>query len=106
MRNPAKAVSRLSKLADAGRDVRRLWTRFVAEHPQALRTAEDYGGENCQLDTDVLKAWTERIEHFLKVKDFEEVVLRGPGRFTSPVNARLLEAWRKHSGDPELDLVG
>jgi len=106
MRNPAKAVSRLSKLAEAGRDVRRLWTRFVAEHPQALRTAEDYGGENCQLDTDVLKAWTERIEHFLKVKEFDEVVLREPGRFTSPVNAKLWEAWRKHSGDPELDLVG
>ena len=105
MRNPAKAVSRLSKLAETGKDIRRLWTRFLREYPQAVETAEEYGSENCQLKENVLKAWTDCIEHFLKVKEFDEVVLRPPERFTSPLNAKLLEAWRKHSGDPEMDLV-
>jgi hypothetical protein len=72
----------------------------VAEHPRAVKTAEEYGSENCQLDGDVLKAWTERVGRFL-----DEIVLRRPDRFVSPLNARLLEAWRKHSGDPEMDLV-
>ena len=77
------------------RHVRRLWTRFLAEHPRALKTAEEYGSENYQLDEDVLKAWTERVGRFLKAKDFDEIVLRRPDRFVSPLNARLLEAWRQ-----------
>ena len=105
MRNPAKAVSRLNKVAETGMDLRRLWTRFLREYPQALETAEEYGGENCQLKENVLKEWTTCVERFLKVRDFDEVVLRQPGRFVSPLNARLFEAWRKHSGDPEMDLV-
>lgn len=43
----------------------------------------------------MLKAWTERVGRFLKAKDFDEIVLRRPDRFVSPLNARLLEAWRQ-----------
>eukprot|EP00435_Cladocopium_sp_Y103_P021609 s565_g5.t1 len=105
MRNPAKAVARLHKVAETGRDVRRLWSRFVKAHPEALQAAFDYGGEDCALDKDVLKEWTETIEHFLKVRDFPDVVLRPQNRFVSPLNAKLCEAWRRQSGDPERDLV-
>eukprot|EP00435_Cladocopium_sp_Y103_P019673 s3697_g4.t1 len=105
MRNPAKAVSRLSKLMEAGMDVRRLWTRFVKAHPRALETAREYGGEHCELHRETLDAWRSCVEHLLKAKDFDEVVLRPHNRFKSPLNARLWEAWRKHSGDPEKDLV-
>ena len=100
MRNPAKAVSRLHKVCQAGKDVRRLWTRFVADHPQVLEAAGSYGSEN-----ETLEAWTRTLEKFLKVKEFDDVVLRPPGRFSSPPNAKLWEAWRKYSGDPERHLV-
>ena len=105
MRNPAKAVARLHKVCEAGRDVRRLWTRFVKDHPKALETANSYGSESCELDSETLEAWTREIEHFLKAKEFDDVVLRGSDRFKSPLNAKLWEGWRKCSGDPERDLV-
>lgn len=53
----------------------------------------------------MLEEWTETVGKFLKTKDFEDVVLRKPGRLSSPLNAKLFEAWRKHSGDPERHLV-
>ena len=105
MRNPAKAVSRLFKVMETGKDIRRLWTRFVREHPQAISTAKDYGCESCELNEEVLKAWRDQLEHFLKARDFKEVALRPQGRFRSPLNARLWEAWRRSSGDPETELV-
>ena len=38
IRNPAKAVSRLTKLAEAGKDIRRLWTRLLLQSiPKRLR---------------------------------------------------------------------
>eukprot|EP00435_Cladocopium_sp_Y103_P055471 s826_g18.t1 len=105
MRNPAKAVARLHKVAETGRDVRRLWSRFLKDHPKALQAAMDYGSEDCALDEDVLRDWTDTIEHFLKVREFPDVVLKPTNRFVSPLNAKLWEAWRRQSGDPERDLV-
>ena len=105
MRNPAKAVSRLTKLAEAGRDVRRLWTRFVKDNPKVIETAESYGSENCELDPEALECWRKEIESFLKVKEFEDIILKEPGRFVSPLNSKLWKGWRKFSGDPERDLV-
>lgn len=105
MRNPAKAVSRLHKLGEAGHDVRRLWMRFVRDHPEALEAASSYGSENCKLDAETLTAWRREIESFWKAKEFDDVVLKEPGRFTSPLDAKLWEGWRKFSSDPERDLV-
>lgn len=90
MRNPAKAVSRLTKVLETGKDI---------------STAKGYGGQTCELNDEVLGEWRETLEKLLKAKDFEEVVLRPSGRFKSPLNARPWEAWRKASGDPERDLV-
>ena len=94
----------MHKLCETGKDIRRLWTRFAKDNPKVMETANDYGSEHCELDPDALKAWKKEIERFLKVKEFDDVVLRAPGRFTSPLNAKLWEGWRKCSGDP-IDLV-
>ena len=90
-RNPAKAVARLHVLCETGKDIRRLWTRFVKDHPKVMETASNYGGEHCELDMDALEAWRTEIERFLEVKEFDDVVLRLPGRFASPLNAKLWE---------------
>lgn len=82
-----------------------MWTRFVREHPPNHQHSKRLGGEACELDDEVLQEWRVTLEKLLKAKDFEEVALRPSGRFKSPLNARLWEAWRKASGDPERDLV-
>ena len=106
MRNPGKALSKMSTMLETGREIRDVWIDFVKDFPEAMDTARDYGTVHCQLDARVLKEWTFCLEGILKMKEFEQVTLREPWEFVSPLNPNLWQAWFDASGDPEKDLVG
>ena len=95
MRNPGKAVAKLTRLQEVGREIRDVWIDFV----------KDYGSEHCELDKRVQKEWMFCLEGILRMEEFEDAVLREPWEFNSPLNAKLWNAWFKASGDPEKDLV-
>ena len=105
MRNPGMSVAKLPRLRAAGKDVARLWDRFIVEHPHALQVAKDYGAADCALDQDVLKEWKAKLAELLKAKDFLDVKMRDAWEFVSPLDAKLWDAWIKFSGDPEPSLV-
>ena len=100
MRNPQLAIKRMKVLAEAGQDVYRLWRSFVKDRPEALTIADTYGSERCQLDTDILTAWKERLSKLIKVEK-ANVVLKSKIMFESPLDADLWRAWRLFSKDPE-----
>ena len=69
MRNPGVSVSKLPRLQSAGRDVARLWDRFIADHPGALEVANTYGSTDCALNEEILKEWKRTLGELLKVKE-------------------------------------
>ena len=51
------------------------------------------------------EAWTKALEKLLKAKEFDDVVMKEEFEFTSPLNAKLWEAWIRAAGDPECNVV-
>ena len=105
MRNPAISVSKLTRLKEVGMDIRRMWSHFVKDFPEVLDTARDYGSEHCYLEEKAKKEWTWALEGILKAGEFQDAVLKEPWEFTSPLNAKLWEAWFRCAADPEEHLV-
>ena len=105
MRNPGKAVARLTMLQNAGKDVARLWDRFYEQHPKAKEAAELYGSANCVLDDETVKLWKSWLEKCWKVQRPLQNILKQPWEFRSPLDADLWQGWFKASGDPERHLV-
>ena len=100
MRNPWAAVRRLSKVAETGSDLARLWRRFAGKNPCVLRAAKAYGGNGCRLEPDLVEAWKEEMLELLHGR-CEAVNLKERIEFKSPLNANLWEAWQKMAADPE-----
>ena len=100
MRNPWLAVKRLSKVAETGSDLARLWRRFVRKHPEGLLAAKAYGGNSCRLDADLVEAWKNEMLELLHGR-VEPVNLKEKIEFKSPLQANLWEAWQKISAGPE-----
>ena len=100
MRNPGAAVARMNILADAGKDIRRLWKSFVEEHPEALEIARTYGTERCRPDETVASLWKEALGKMMRALA-EPPVLRDRWSFKSPLDPAMWDAWRRFSKDPE-----
>ena len=100
MRNPGAAVARMNILADAGKDIRRLWNKFVMEHPEALELAKTYGTERCEPNETVEKLWKEALAKLMRAM-IEPAVLRDRWSFRSPLDPAMWDAWRRFSKDPE-----
>jgi hypothetical protein len=105
MRNPDLAVRKMHMVRTVGADISRAWNYFLEEHPKALEIAENYGGGNCAPDPEVGEAWTKTLEKLLKAKEFDDVVMKEEFEFTSPLNAKLWDAWIRAAGDPECNVV-
>ena len=101
VRNPWKAVRRLSKVAEVGRDIARLWRRFALRHPQALNLARAYGSPECKPDDEITMAWRRDLKTLLKANSNSAPQLREKFEFKSPLEPELWEAWARMSGDPE-----
>ena len=66
MRNPGAAVARMNILADAGKDIRRLWQSFVRDNPQALEISKSYGTERCSPDEEVATQWKAALSKMMR----------------------------------------
>ena len=106
MRNPGRAVERLSKVRQVGVDVSRIWDRFLRDYPEALDVAKNYdGAEGNRPNMEVEMAWKGCLKQFFQTRMFADVVLKDKYEFESPLDPELWEAWLKASLDPEVHLV-
>ena len=81
MRNPQKAVSRLSVLAEAGQDMTRLWKTFARQRPEVFEAARLYGSDRCVLDEVMVREWDAQVRKLLKA-DLIVVLKEKPGPYT------------------------
>ena len=96
MRNPGSAVARMNILADAGKDIRRLWQSFVQEQPEALDIAK--------TNEEVAARWKTALGKLMRAIG-EPTVLRDRWSFKSPLDPAMWDAWGRFSKDPEENLA-
>ena len=101
MRNPHSALKRLTKVAEVGKDIARLWRRFAVNNPKVLEVAKAYGSQKCGPDEEIARRWKEELREFLKVTTSKEIVLKEKIEFRSPLDADMWAAWQRRSADPE-----
>ena len=101
MRNPAVAVSRLSQVRRVGEQIHAAWLNFIAQQPQALEAAQEYGSKEAKLDEKVLGNWIERLGDLLEISSSDGITLKEAMEFPSPLNAQMWDAWRVKARDPE-----
>ena len=89
MRNPWAAVKRLSKVAEVGRDIARLWRHFVQRWPEALDTARDYGSKACAVLPECVESWKKELMQLLRCKS-SQVVLKEKIEFSQPPPGELV----------------
>ena len=104
MRNPGSAVARMNILADAGKDIRRLWGKFIQDFPNAVELARTYGTERCEPDEEIAGAWKAVLGKMMRAMA-EPPVLRDKWSFKSPLDPAMWDAWRRFSKDPECDIA-
>ena len=104
MRNPGAAVARLNILADAGKDIKRLWYKFVRDLPEAMELAKTYGTERCKPDEMVAEQWKRSLGKLLRAMP-EPAILRDRWAFKSPLDPSMWDAWRRFSKDPDANIV-
>ena len=105
MRNPHSALKRLTKVAEVGKDIARLWRRFAVNNPRVLEVAKAYGSQECGPDEEIARRWKEELKEFLKVTTSKEIVLKEKIEFRSPLDADMWAAWQRKSADPERHLA-
>ena len=105
MRNPEMAVAKLFRVKQVGADISRAWTHFLQKHPRALDLATEYGGGNCEPDLEIASEWEKHLGKILKVKEFEDIVMKEEYEFRTPLNTQMWAAWLRSSGDPERHVV-
>ena len=105
MRNPGRAVERLSKMRQVGMDVSRIWDRFIMGYPEALDVAKNYGMDGSRPNMEVEMAWKGSLKQFFQTRTFQDVVLKDKYEFDSPLDPELWEGWLRAALDPEKHLV-
>lgn len=105
MRMPHKSIAKFPTVQTLGYKMRDLWKTFIYKYPEALEVAEQYGTEECKFNEEVVKAWKNCLTSLWGEGEPEEVILKANTDYVSPVDTKMLEAWRKKSGDPESHVV-
>ena len=105
MRNPEMAVAKLFRVKQVGADISRAWSHFILKYPKALELAVEYGGENAEPDLEIAGEWQKHLGKILKVKEFEDIVMKEEYEFQTPLNTQMWAAWIRCSGDPERHVV-
>ena len=76
MRNPGRAVERLSRVPQVGMDVSRIWDRFIADFPRALDLAKNYGSEGNRPDMEIEMMWKSALKQFFQTRSFTDIILK------------------------------
>ena len=105
MRNPGRAVERLSRVRQVGMDVSRIWDRFIADFPKALDIAKNYGSDGNKPDMEVEMMWKSALKQFFQTRSFTDIILKDKYEFESPLDPELWDAWLRASADPDKHLV-
>ena len=105
MRNPGRAVERLSRVRQVGMDVSRIWDRFIHDYPKALDVAKNYGSEANRPDMEIEMMWKGALKMFFQTRAFPDIILKDKYEFESPLDPELWDAWLRAAADPEKHLV-
>ena len=105
MRNPGRAVERLSRVQQVGMDVSRIWDRFIMDFPKALDIAKKYGSEGNGPDMEIEMMWKAALKQFFQTRAFTDITLKDKYEFESPLDPELWDAWLRAAADPEKHLV-
>ena len=101
LRNPHRAVPSLPTVQALGLRLRGAWDRFLKTWPKAIEVAEKYGAKDCCIDERLVTKWKEELKKLFGARGESTVRLRGKQDYVSPIDYKLLEAWRSRAGDPE-----
>ncbi len=101
MRDPHKAVLGLPTVQTMGIKTWEAWMQFKDSHPEAITIAEQYGTENCEENEEVVMGWKAKLRSLWGGVELKAAVELESNDYRTPVEANLLEAWVKASGDPE-----
>ena len=75
VRNPGRAVERLSRVQQVGMDVSRIWDRFIHDYPKALDVAKNYGSEANRPDMEIEMMWKGALKMFFQTRAFTDIIL-------------------------------
>ena len=101
MRDPRRAVDRLTQVRRTGEELAEMWKQFTEEFPEALVTAQLYGSAVCKPIDEVTIAWRRKLSSYLGEQPAPGVSVRENWEFVSPLQSGLWDAWHRKSGDPE-----
>ena len=101
MRDPRRAVDKLTQVRRTGEEVAEMWKQFIEEFPEALVTAQLYGSAVCKPIDEVTMAWRQKLSSYLGEQPASGVSVRENWEFVSPLQSGLWDAWHRKSGDPE-----
>ena len=68
MRNPGRAVEKLSRMRQVGMDVSRIWDRFLRDYPEALDVAKNYSSGGNRPNMEVEMAWKAALKQFFQTR--------------------------------------
>jgi len=106
LRHPARAVERCPSLSKAGRVVRNCLERFLKERPEVLKGCVEMIGSESDEEFPPPEVLNEvRSAMFNALGAPCEIVDPNPD-VPTPVQYKLLEAWRKAAGDPDSAVAG
>ena len=106
LRNPHKSVQNLPTVQALGLHLRGAWERFIKSWPDALEVAEKYGTKDCTNNPKLVTKWKEELRRLFGARGESTVRLRGKDEYVSPIDYKLLDAWRSRAGDPEIFVAG
>ena len=101
MRNPGRAVERLSRARQVGMDVSRIWDRFIADFPRALDIAKNYSSEGNRPDMEIEMMWKSALKQFFQTRSFTDIILKDKYEFESPLDPELWDAAGQDQGGRE-----
>ena len=105
MRNPTETVEGMPSSLNLGLRIFAAWERFVSRNPRAVETSSTYGTADCKMDKPTVEKWKAELRKLVGSQGKPTVDLQSRWRYKSPLDADLIRAWTRKSGDPDTDLA-
>ena len=105
MKDPAKVVAGMPAMQALGLRIMGAWDRFVKSNPEATKTAEAYGTDECELDQRTVEEWRAQLRRLVGSRPRAKLALKSKWIYVSPMQGELIEAWTRKGGDPDLAIA-